>query len=101
VNVDEGYAFAWGSLGAPMGGMGVSGIGRRHGPEDLLKYTEPQTIATRPRVQPRPAVRHPGGPMAKVAVTHGADGDEASRPELTTPRPLTFSDLLFLQQNPR
>lgn len=25
VNVDEGYAFAWGSLSAPMGGMGLSG----------------------------------------------------------------------------
>ena len=45
VNVDEGYAFAWGSLSAPMGGMGISGVGRRHGPEGLLKYTEPQTIA--------------------------------------------------------
>ncbi|MDT5091532.1 MAG: succinate-semialdehyde dehydrogenase / glutarate-semialdehyde dehydrogenase [Mycobacterium sp.] len=45
VNVDEGYAFAWGSLSAPMGGMGISGVGRRHGPEGLLKYTESQTIA--------------------------------------------------------
>ena len=46
VNVDEGYAPAWGSTGAPMGGMGVSGVGRRHGEDGLLKYTEPQTIAT-------------------------------------------------------
>lgn len=46
VNVNEGYAFAWGSLSAPMGGMGSSGMGRRHGPEGLLKYTESQTIAT-------------------------------------------------------
>ena len=46
VNVNEGYAFAWGSLSAPMGGMGLSGVGRRHGPEGLLKYTEAQTIAT-------------------------------------------------------
>ncbi|MDV7243127.1 MULTISPECIES: succinic semialdehyde dehydrogenase [Rhodococcus] len=46
VNVDEGYAPAWGSTGAPMGGMGVSGVGRRHGADGLLKYTEPQTIAT-------------------------------------------------------
>ncbi|WP_067823156.1 succinic semialdehyde dehydrogenase [Nocardia inohanensis] len=45
VNVDEGYAPAIGSLAAPMGGMGSSGIGRRHGPQGLLKYTEPQTIA--------------------------------------------------------
>lgn len=46
VNVNEGYALAWGSLGAPMGGMGLSGVGRRHGAEGLLKYTESQTIAT-------------------------------------------------------
>jgi succinate-semialdehyde dehydrogenase/glutarate-semialdehyde dehydrogenase len=46
VNVNEGYAMAWGSLGAPMGGMGQSGVGRRHGAEGLLKYTESQTIAT-------------------------------------------------------
>ena len=46
VNVDEGYAPAWGSTAAPMGGMGVSGVGRRHGPDGLLKYTESQTIAT-------------------------------------------------------
>ena len=45
VNVNEGYAAAWGSTRAPMGGMGDSGMGRRHGDEGLLKYTEPQTVA--------------------------------------------------------
>lgn len=45
VNINEGYAAAWGSTAAPMGGMGISGLGRRHGEEGLLKYTEPQTIA--------------------------------------------------------
>ena len=45
-NVNEGYAPAWGSTRAPMGGMGDSGLGRRHGAEGMLKYTEPQTIAT-------------------------------------------------------
>jgi succinate-semialdehyde dehydrogenase/glutarate-semialdehyde dehydrogenase len=45
VNINEGYAAAWGSTAAPMGGMGKSGVGRRHGAEGLLKYTEPQTIA--------------------------------------------------------
>ena len=45
VNVNEGYAAAWGSSRAPMGGMGDSGMGRRHGAEGLLKYTEPQTVA--------------------------------------------------------
>ncbi len=46
VNVNEGHAPAWGSTRAPMGGMGESGLGRRHGAEGLLKYTESQAIAT-------------------------------------------------------
>ncbi len=46
VNINEGYAAAWASKRAPMGGMGASGIGRRHGDEGIWKYTEPQTIAT-------------------------------------------------------
>ncbi|MBN9636790.1 MAG: succinate-semialdehyde dehydrogenase (NADP(+)) [Actinobacteria bacterium] len=46
INVNEGYAASWGSTAAPTGGMKDSGIGRRHGEEGLLKYTEPQTIAT-------------------------------------------------------
>ena len=46
VNVNEGYGSAWGSTRSPMGGMGASGLGRRHGDEGLLKYTESQTIAT-------------------------------------------------------
>ncbi len=45
VNINEGYVAAWGSTAAPMGGMGISGVGRRHGDEGLLKYTEPQTVA--------------------------------------------------------
>ena len=46
VNINEGYAAAWGSVRAPMGGMGDSGLGRRHGREGFLQYTEVQTIAT-------------------------------------------------------
>ncbi|MGP8299668.1 succinic semialdehyde dehydrogenase [Streptomyces inhibens] len=45
VNVNESYAAAYGSVQAPMGGMGDSGLGRRHGSEGILKYTEAQTIA--------------------------------------------------------
>jgi len=45
VNVNEAYAAAWASVDAPMGGMKASGLGRRHGIEGLLKYTESQTIA--------------------------------------------------------
>ncbi|MBB6169985.1 aldehyde dehydrogenase (NAD+)/succinate-semialdehyde dehydrogenase/glutarate-semialdehyde dehydrogenase [Nocardiopsis mwathae] len=46
VNINEGYGAAWASYGGPMGGMGKSGLGRRHGAEGLLRYTEPQTIAS-------------------------------------------------------
>ncbi|MFI6585026.1 succinic semialdehyde dehydrogenase [Embleya sp. NPDC050493] len=46
VNVNEGYAAAYGSAGAPMGGMGDSGLGRRHGAEGIMKFTEAQTVAT-------------------------------------------------------
>jgi acyl-CoA reductase-like NAD-dependent aldehyde dehydrogenase len=45
VNVNETYAAAWGSVDAPVGGVKASGIGRRHGREGLLKYTEAQTVA--------------------------------------------------------
>jgi succinate-semialdehyde dehydrogenase / glutarate-semialdehyde dehydrogenase len=46
VNVNDAYAAAWASVDAPMGGMKASGLGRRHGEHGILKYTEPQTIAT-------------------------------------------------------
>ncbi|WP_036328400.1 succinic semialdehyde dehydrogenase [Microbispora sp. ATCC PTA-5024] len=46
VNVNEGYGSAYGSYDAPMGGMKSSGLGRRHGVEGLLKYTEVQTVAS-------------------------------------------------------
>lgn len=46
VNINEGYAATWASYGAPMGGMKASGLGRRHGSEGVLKYTEAQAIAT-------------------------------------------------------
>ncbi|MDG9708323.1 succinic semialdehyde dehydrogenase [Streptomyces sp. DH10] len=45
VNINEGYAPAYGSVQSPMGGMKDSGLGRRHGAEGILKYTEAQTVA--------------------------------------------------------
>lgn len=47
VNINDGYSSGWGSVDAPMGGMKASGVGRRHGREGLLKYTESQTVAVR------------------------------------------------------
>lgn len=45
VGVNDGYAAAWSSYDAPMGGMKHSGMGRRHGAGGLLKHTEAQTVA--------------------------------------------------------
>ncbi len=46
VNVNDTVNSAYGSTDVPMGGMGNSGLGRRHGAEGLLRYTEAQSIAT-------------------------------------------------------
>lgn len=44
VNINDGYAAGWASTGSPMGGMKASGMGRRHGAEGLLKYTDAQNV---------------------------------------------------------
>ncbi len=46
VNVNEVYGATFGSLGAPMGGMRESGMGRRQGAEGIHRYTESQSVAT-------------------------------------------------------
>jgi succinate-semialdehyde dehydrogenase / glutarate-semialdehyde dehydrogenase len=45
VNINEAYAPSWSSVDAPMGGFKESGLGRRHGREGILKYTESQTVS--------------------------------------------------------
>lgn len=47
VSINDDYRSSWASLGAPMGGMKASGIGRRHGKEGLLSFTQSRSI-TRP-----------------------------------------------------
>ncbi|EID55905.1 succinic semialdehyde dehydrogenase [Saccharomonospora xinjiangensis] len=54
VNVNEGYAATFGTVGVPMGGMKESGVGRRNGAEGLLKYTESQSIAVQRGLRLRP-----------------------------------------------
>ncbi|MFI1013681.1 succinic semialdehyde dehydrogenase [Streptomyces sp. NPDC020965] len=55
VNINEAYAAAYGSVQSPMGGMKDSGLGRRHGSEGILKYTEAQTVAEQRLVPLAPA----------------------------------------------
>lgn len=45
VNVNEGYRATFSSLDAPMGGMKHSGLGRRNGPEGILRFVEARTVA--------------------------------------------------------
>jgi succinate-semialdehyde dehydrogenase/glutarate-semialdehyde dehydrogenase len=44
VNINEGYRASMASMAAPMGGMKQSGLGRRSGPQGLLRFTETRTI---------------------------------------------------------
>ena len=46
VCINDSHFAGWAAYDAPMGGVDQSGIGRRHGPEGLLRYTEPKTVAT-------------------------------------------------------
>ena len=45
VNINEGYRASFGSVDAPMGGMKHSGLGRRNGPEGLLRFVEARTVS--------------------------------------------------------
>jgi succinate-semialdehyde dehydrogenase / glutarate-semialdehyde dehydrogenase len=45
VNINEGYRATFGSVDAPMGGMKQSGLGRRNGPEGILRFAEARTVA--------------------------------------------------------
>ncbi|MBP1643821.1 MAG: gabD2 [Acidobacteria bacterium] len=45
VTVNETYVAGWASIEAPMGGFKDSGLGRRHGAEGILKYTEGQNVS--------------------------------------------------------
>ncbi|CAM3624592.1 succinic semialdehyde dehydrogenase [Isoptericola cucumis] len=45
VVINDGYASAWASPAAPMGGFKASGLGRRHGREAVEALTEVQAVA--------------------------------------------------------
>ena len=68
VNVNEAYGATFGSLGAPMGGMRESGMGRRQGAEGIHRYTEAQSVATQRLV--------PIAPMFGMSEETNAAGDD-------------------------
>jgi succinate-semialdehyde dehydrogenase/glutarate-semialdehyde dehydrogenase len=69
VNVNEAYSAAWGSVDAPMGGVKDSGLGRRHGVEGILKYTDAQTIAVQHAVPLDLSAPWTGRPGARGVAT--------------------------------
>ncbi|MCL1870099.1 MAG: succinic semialdehyde dehydrogenase [Promicromonosporaceae bacterium] len=74
VNVNDGYAAAFGSVAAPLGGFGASGQGRRHGREIVEALSEHQTIATQRGVSAGLSLERLyalGGHRASVALTAG------------------------------
>ena len=55
VNVNEGYRGSFSAVDAPMGGVKDSGLGRRNGPEGLLRFVNPVTISRATGVLKLPA----------------------------------------------
>ena len=45
VNINEGYRASFSSVDAPMGGMKNSGLGRRNGPEGILRFVQSRTVS--------------------------------------------------------
>ncbi|MEV6304479.1 succinic semialdehyde dehydrogenase [Actinoplanes sp. NPDC051861] len=67
VNINDGAGLAIGTVEAPMGGRGDSGLGRRHGAEGIRRFTDAQTVAVS-RLGP---VGPPPGARAESFVTLG------------------------------
>ena len=68
VAVNDGFITAWAAHDAPMGGMNDSGLGRRHGPEGVKRFTESKTVTTS-RFLPFDPVRGPSDIESTVLAT--------------------------------
>ena len=68
VNVNEGFTASWASTDAPMGGFKESGVGRRHGREGIVKYTNPQAVATQRGMNIAPPPGMSSGTFASTMV---------------------------------
>jgi succinate-semialdehyde dehydrogenase/glutarate-semialdehyde dehydrogenase len=71
VNVNEGYRGTFSAVAAPMGGVKGSGLGRRNGPEGLLRFVNPITVSRATGVLPLPTTGQEfarlTGPMVLLA----------------------------------
>ena len=85
VNVNEAYGATFGSLGAPMGGMRESGMGRRQGAEGIHRYTETQSIATQRLVPIAPMIGMSEETNAKIMTASPPPAQQA-RPRMSARR---------------
>ena len=69
VNINEGYRATFSSIDAPMGGWKHSGVGRRNGPEGILRFVEQRTIARSTGVMTLPRTGAEFAKMAPLMVT--------------------------------
>lgn len=69
VNINEGYRATFGSVDAPQGGMKHSGLGRRNGPEGLLRYVESRTVSESTGIMPLPRTGAEWEKMSGTLVT--------------------------------
>lgn len=65
VTVNDTYVAGWASIGSPMGGFKDSGLGRRHGAEGILKYTEAQNVTVQRGAPIAPPKGMPGEAFAR------------------------------------
>ncbi|WP_459877482.1 aldehyde dehydrogenase family protein [Halorubrum gandharaense] len=92
VCVNDAFVAGWSDIDAPMGGMGDSGLGRRHGPEGFLRF-----LASR-RLQ-RPVWGrsrfHPGFRCVGAPGSEQVDGCQAASDSSDDERSDSVSDGLF------
>jgi acyl-CoA reductase-like NAD-dependent aldehyde dehydrogenase len=68
VNINEGYRATFSSIDAPMGGVKQSGLGRRNGPEGLLRFADSQTVSETTGLLGLPRVGHEFATLTGVMV---------------------------------
>ncbi|TQL47359.1 succinate-semialdehyde dehydrogenase/glutarate-semialdehyde dehydrogenase [Homoserinimonas aerilata] len=69
VNINEGYRATFSAVDAPMGGVKNSGLGRRNGPEGLMRFVQQRTTAHATGLLQLPRTGGEFAPMAGLMVT--------------------------------
>ncbi|MDF2573624.1 MAG: gabD2 [Agromyces sp.] len=68
ININEGYRGTFSSVDAPMGGLKASGVGRRNGPEGLLRFADSITVSRSTGLLQLPRTGREYGALAELFV---------------------------------